>query len=711
MDIVGICRFSLLGRGDWISFRGAAEQDIARLVDEQAQKLFDPARIEARLRSFELLTLASLQAQTDQNFVFIVLASTRMPQIYQDRLRALCARVPQVELRFFDTTSAGDAQRKVFKSLGLQFSNVLQFRLDDDDAISQRFVANMRRAAGDFAGSDKPFVITNARALYVAAAGNGQGAYDWPVTFLAAGLALRHPKKSVYEFGHFGMEQRFEHAVVDDNLSLVTHHGLNDTSFSPDRARKRGMQLLAPQAVAEIVADQFSFLSRGALALMHLAAPAAEDTDQSENDEEFVEDSTLTVDEPFIQLYKGRDRYAVKYTQRSFDTLYIGFDNLAEVRSRNKDRPGWGYGFAKSNGWSFMGVLAFDDNWFRSRSLHKSFAKLQAEGFFDQFDRVILSGTSMGGYGACLFAQFAPGCTVVAFSPQSTLDVALAPWDTRYPGGTAQNWSFLPSDAAETCHFAHKAYVFYDPKLPEDRAHAERLVAAGAVGLKMRWSGHMTAQFLRQVGLLSSVSRQCADGTMDEGRFYAAYRPVRLLRRYVRGLADSLLDSRRTGLLPQAFERAIAADFPRIASDFKCGLAFVDVADFDLAHMRAKMHRAKEKHVQSTPAFAAHFATCEALNKSASYIDLAEALEKFAPVLESSADFYVWRANCAAEAGMRAEALADLVRALYLAPMRPFLQRRIARIAQQLGRRDIVALVDRVEALNDPPKAIPQPKA
>jgi len=61
---------------------------------ERASLLFDPARLESRLATFEHLTLASVKAQTDPDFTFVVLASAQMPECYQDRLEALCARVP-----------------------------------------------------------------------------------------------------------------------------------------------------------------------------------------------------------------------------------------------------------------------------------------------------------------------------------------------------------------------------------------------------------------------------------------------------------------------------------------------------------------------------------------------------------------------------------------------------------------------------------------
>ena len=119
MRIVGVCRFSLVGRGDWAAFRGADAEQEKAAIQEQAEKLFTPERMEARLKSFEQLTLASLKAQTDQDFLFVVLASELMPKRYRRRLEELCASIPQVTLRFFAPMATDHAQKKSICRVGI----------------------------------------------------------------------------------------------------------------------------------------------------------------------------------------------------------------------------------------------------------------------------------------------------------------------------------------------------------------------------------------------------------------------------------------------------------------------------------------------------------------------------------------------------------------------------------------------------------------
>ena len=91
MKIVGLCRFSLVGRGDRRATRKKSPAEIGAMVEDRAAFLFDPKWIEARLATFEHLTLASMKGPTDPDFTFVVLASSLMPETWQDRLEALCA--------------------------------------------------------------------------------------------------------------------------------------------------------------------------------------------------------------------------------------------------------------------------------------------------------------------------------------------------------------------------------------------------------------------------------------------------------------------------------------------------------------------------------------------------------------------------------------------------------------------------------------------
>lgn len=275
MNIVGICRFSLLGRGDWKAYQQKPADEVERIALAQAAQLFAPERMEARLRSFERLTLASMRAQTDPDFIFVVLASALMPQPYRARLEAICATLPQVVLRFFPILSVSEAQLQVFEELGLRLGRTLQFRLDDDDCVCVDFIAQMRRNTAGMMQSDLAFAASMRGVMYCKLAGATAGIYDWPVAFFSAGAALRHPTRGVYDFGHFGMAQRFTSITIPGRLALVTNNGTNDTEFTPMMIKRRNMVLMQPEAVTAAVARNFPFLDAEARALAGLPEPVA----------------------------------------------------------------------------------------------------------------------------------------------------------------------------------------------------------------------------------------------------------------------------------------------------------------------------------------------------------------------------------------------------------------------------------------------------
>lgn len=268
--IVGICRFSMLGRGDWKAYRGQPDDALEKIYQEKAIELFAPERLDARLATFHHLTLASMKAQTDQDFVFIVVSSDRMPAQYQQQLQALCAEVPQVVLRFVPPTHIGEAQRAIMDELGLPFADCLQFRLDDDDCVSREYIRRLRRT-GLMNKRQAIFGVSFSQQYYCVTDGPTQGVYNWYSPFFSAGAAVRHPRETVFGFGHYQIPRRM-FAVTDPHFpNLVTHRGDNDTPrFTADILKKRGMVPASPAEMRKAVERHFSFLTPQAMTACQL---------------------------------------------------------------------------------------------------------------------------------------------------------------------------------------------------------------------------------------------------------------------------------------------------------------------------------------------------------------------------------------------------------------------------------------------------------
>lgn len=276
MNIVGICRFSLVGRGDWKAFRGLPREEIDAAVLQHAAGLFAPERMEDRLSTFELLTVASLRNQTDPDFVFLVLSSELMPEPYKQRLRAICATLPQIRLYFLPPMDVPKAQRIAFADQKLSLRDSVQFRLDDDDCLFSSYVAVLKEQAGIQAQEEGPFAIGFAGVIYSVLVGEAKGIYHWPAEFLGVGAALHHPTRSIYSYGHFGMAQRFRSVAISGHRTLVTSRGMNDTD-APTHAmiRKYEMTRLEPKEVRVLAAMNFPFLSKKARRIAGLPEFAA----------------------------------------------------------------------------------------------------------------------------------------------------------------------------------------------------------------------------------------------------------------------------------------------------------------------------------------------------------------------------------------------------------------------------------------------------
>ncbi|MCZ0960472.1 glycosyltransferase [Paracoccus benzoatiresistens] len=262
MKIVGICRFSMIGQGDWKAYRNLEAQDLEKIYIEKERELFTESRMETRFRTFEKLTLASLQAQTDQDFLFVVVSSSRMPSIYRSRLEKLCAAYPNVLLRFVAPMHIVDAQKDILAELGLRQQDCLQFRLDDDDALSKRFVERLRMHGQALWEQYPVFAISFPNLIYSVIDGETKGLYRWFNPFLGIGLAVRNPKRSVYGYAHYKIPQAVIGLTDPSICSLVTHHGMNDTPrHRKEILRKRGMVRSSLDELQRLINQNFDFLS------------------------------------------------------------------------------------------------------------------------------------------------------------------------------------------------------------------------------------------------------------------------------------------------------------------------------------------------------------------------------------------------------------------------------------------------------------------
>ncbi len=246
-------------------------------------------------------------------------------------------------------------------------------------------------------------------------------------------------------------------------------------------------------------------------------------------------------------FYRETDEHSFLYIPRG-DTLVVTFDNLDIAMTKRDDRRPWGFEFIKKQGWSMLGVMANGWTWFRDPSVSDEFNKLQDDGFFAQFKRVVFYGASMGGYAAAAYCGAAKGATVFVISPQSTLDKSIVPWEMRYKKVWDRDFSGEYGDASIVSGDAENVHIMFDPYVAADAAHAARFTSDNVTLWRCPLMGHRLGSSLHQMGVLQTIAEKAINGTLDKMTFYKLLRKRHDFPRYQRELANLALDRGHSGL-------------------------------------------------------------------------------------------------------------------------------------------------------------------
>ncbi len=206
MQVVGLCRFSYPAIGGYKINHDTIEDRKAFLYDED--------RIAERFRYFEALTLPALRAQTDPDFTFIVVTGDDLPAPQMERLQDLLADIPQADIQ---PTAPGQHRAVMQSAINAALKNnaapSLQFRLDDDDAVSRFFVERLRETATDCAAlirDNRHLTIDFSKGYLVRPDSQGIFARAVNVPLWTPALAMVvHPdsRQTVMNYSHVRMPQ------------------------------------------------------------------------------------------------------------------------------------------------------------------------------------------------------------------------------------------------------------------------------------------------------------------------------------------------------------------------------------------------------------------------------------------------------------------------------------------------------------------------
>jgi hypothetical protein len=247
--------------------------------------------------------------------------------------------------------------------------------------------------------------------------------------------------------------------------------------------------------------------------------------------------------------------HAAVFTDRG-STLLVTFESRERIRARPGHLP-LGFELSDSHDWSQLALVATGPTWFRDRRVYGYFDRLTDDGFFEDFDRVVLYGSGMCGYAAAAFSAAAPGATLLALAPQATLSPEIAGWDHRWPAARRLSFTDRYGYAPEMIDAVERAFVLYDPYVSADQVHAGQFVADHVARVKLPHAGRDIEATLARMQLLPQIVAAAMEGRLDVAMLYRAWRTRRDDGVWLRTFTAALENEQATWRLAKA-ARSIA---------------------------------------------------------------------------------------------------------------------------------------------------------
>ncbi len=242
-------------------------------------------------------------------------------------------------------------------------------------------------------------------------------------------------------------------------------------------------------------------------------------------------------------------------------TLIVSFDNLATLDHPYPRAP-WIARHVGEMGHALLGVQSQRKDWFRGTDAPQMLSELTNAGFFEHFDRIVFIGASMGGFAAINYAPLVPKATVLALSPQSTMNPIIAPFERRFPWAVKNSdWSspqFL--DAADAVPDIPQVTIVYDPFEYEDKAHAQRLAGPNTQLAPVPHSTHEAVRTVMKAGAFPTMLQEYVDTGRLGPAFWKAMRGRRDVRKWARAFVDNLAASQHRQLALRAYDQLVTKD-------------------------------------------------------------------------------------------------------------------------------------------------------
>ena len=258
--------------------------------------------------------------------------------------------------------------------------------------------------------------------------------------------------------------------------------------------------------------------------------------------------STIAEEDGYFQKL-GRRHFAAFIEEGT--TLLVTFETIQGMHALSNLAQPLGWEMLRDHGWSHLCIASDGDTWFRDKAVYGYFDRLIDDGFFDEFDNVIFYGAGPCGYAAAAYSAAAPGSTVFAISPQSTLDKSIVPWEMRYKKAWSRDFSGPFGDASISSQAAKDVHIMFDPYVRPDAAHAARYTGDNVTFWRCPLLGHRLGSSLSQMGALQTIARKAIAGDLTAHEFHGLLRARHTFPRFQRELANLALDRGHPALAKQ----------------------------------------------------------------------------------------------------------------------------------------------------------------
>lgn len=249
MQVIGLCRFSYPAIGGF-----QVEHDS---IDERIAFLYAEERLEERFRLMECIALPCLKAQSDPDFDLIIVIGDSLPERHVNRLRDLTADMPQVRIHREPPRKQREVMKEILNNARRDPSQpCLQFRHDDDDAVSLDFIERLRGAVADCPGliarhRTVGFDFNKGYVAEVGANGIAASAIYRPFYVASLGMYVRgNCPLTIMNFAHEKIPQFMPTvSFADEAMFVRTHNGFNDSRQKP--VKPVPVTALTPEQEAE----------------------------------------------------------------------------------------------------------------------------------------------------------------------------------------------------------------------------------------------------------------------------------------------------------------------------------------------------------------------------------------------------------------------------------------------------------------------------